>query len=128
MVERQKAVPKLREMITDSDEENRWTPRGSGEPFRGPSPFSPYSEPSVIEFSGCGRGCRFVEQFPRKVKVLDGLIGALKDADEQVRVSAASSLGYLGNVKARLALRAASRDPSARVRRFAKESLKRLTK
>ena len=58
--------------------------------------------------------------------VINALIQALLDDNAQVRVDAASSLGYVGDGNAINALRIALKDPSERVRFFAKESLTRL--
>jgi HEAT repeat protein len=59
--------------------------------------------------------------------VFERLIRALtEDRDEQVRVSAASSLGYLGDKRALPALQAALTDPAERVRYFARYAITKL--
>ena len=56
----------------------------------------------------------------------NSLVRALDDAAEQVRISAASSLGYLGDVRAVPRLRVALEDPAAGVRASAKYALEQL--
>jgi HEAT repeat protein len=59
--------------------------------------------------------------------VMEALTGVLQDdEDEQVRVSAAASLGELGDERAIPALQAVLWDPAARVRSFAGYALERL--
>ena len=55
--------------------------------------------------------------------VLEAMLPLLDDGEEQVRVDAASALGYFGDRRAIPALRDALSDPSERVRRFAESSL-----
>jgi HEAT repeat protein len=58
--------------------------------------------------------------------VLERMLPLLRDSDEQVRVETASALGYFGDRRAEPQLREALRDPSERVRNFAKHALKQL--
>jgi HEAT repeat protein len=54
------------------------------------------------------------------------MLPLLKDSDEQVRVDAASALGYFGDRRAEPELREALKDSSERVRHFAEYALKQL--
>jgi len=63
-----------------------------------------------------------------RTAVLEGLITAAADENEQVRVSAVSSLGYLGDSRAMPALNQARRDRSQRVRDFARSAIEQLKK
>lgn len=60
-------------------------------------------------------------------KVLDELVRAIKDKDEQVCISAISSLGYLGDKRGIPPLQEALKGSTERVREFARYSLQRLT-
>lgn len=65
--------------------------------------------------------------FGRTASVVDALIHALStDVDDQVRVSAASALGYLGDKRALPALQLALGDPADRVRSFASDAISRI--
>lgn len=59
--------------------------------------------------------------------VFEGLVQTLdEDTDEDVRVSAASALGYLGDKRALPALRKAQADPAKQVRDFAQYAIDKL--
>jgi HEAT repeat protein len=60
--------------------------------------------------------------------VFEALSEALKDQDEQVRVSVASALGYLGDKRALPILRNALQDASERVRHITTHAIKHLEK
>jgi HEAT repeat protein len=60
--------------------------------------------------------------------VVEGLIEALRDGDEQVRISSAAALGYLGDRRAMPSLKEVLHDPCERVRFFAAYALEKLDK
>lgn len=75
-----------------------------------------------VRSAAAGSLCNFEEN----PQVVDELIRVLQDSDEQVRASAAMSLGFLDDKRAVPALRDALRDPSDKVRCFAALALEDL--
>jgi len=67
-----------------------------------------------------------LSSFKGHAGVLAAILTLLNHAEEQVRVDAASALGYLGDRRAVPDLRRAMNDPAERVRYFADYSLGRL--
>jgi HEAT repeat protein len=68
-----------------------------------------------------------LSSFAGRAGVFEGLVRGLgEDTDEDVRVSAASALGYLGDERALTALQKAQADPAERVRDFATHAIGKL--
>jgi HEAT repeat protein len=68
-----------------------------------------------------------LSSFNERADVVPALLKALTDDDEQVRVKAASGLGYLGDQRAVPELHRALHDPAERVRLFAGIGLEKLS-
>lgn len=64
--------------------------------------------------------------FENDPRVLDVLLGALQDSSEQVRISAASSLGYLGDQRAVEPMKTMLKRASRKYRPIVKDALERL--
>lgn len=75
-----------------------------------------------------GSAAGSLSSFRDNPDVMVALVQALNDEDEQVRVDAAASLGYLGNIQAVPALQALRQDRSEKVRWIAHYSLEQLSK
>jgi HEAT repeat protein len=73
-----------------------------------------------------GSAIRSLSSFKNDPGVLEEMLPLLRDSEEQVRVAAASALGYFGDRRAEDQLREALQDPSDQVRYFAEYALNQL--
>jgi HEAT repeat protein len=113
------AAPVLLKMLSSGDNRDRshaaWL-LGYVEPLISPDPLlaALHDESPAVRGNAAGS----LASFKTDERVLDALVVALADPDEQVRVDAAGALGYFGDSRALSALRATAHDPSERVRNF----------
>jgi HEAT repeat protein len=122
------AVPLLLRMLAEPSEESRsaaaWLLGFVAEAASPDALLAVLDDPSPhVRAAAAGS----LSSFPNISGVADALIRLLgADVDEQVRVSAASALGYLGDKRALPALRRAFEDPEERVRTFASYAVSKL--
>jgi HEAT repeat protein len=122
-----RSAPMLLQMIDDVSERNRrdaaWLLGFVAEAIT--------PEPLLTALCDSSPGVRAaatgsLSTFKGRPEVLDGLVRALADSEAEVRIAAASALGYLGDRRAETALREALADPAERVRFFARYALNQI--